>query len=71
MTMTDEASLLNLLGRYTRAHDQRDADAMAALFSPAATIEIVDAVNGADQSLGRLEGRDAIGVAVRQMMAPH
>lgn len=71
MTMTDEASLLNVLGRYTRAHDQRDAYAMAALFTPEATIEIVDAVNGADQPLGRLEGRDAISVAVRQMMTPH
>ena len=44
---------------------------MAALFTPEATIEIVDAVNGADQPLGRLEGRDAISVAVRQMMTPH
>lgn len=71
MTMTDETNILNVIGRYTRAHDQRDPNAMAALFAPEATIEIVDAVNDAGQLLGRLEGREAIGHAVRQMMVPH
>ncbi|WP_197274411.1 nuclear transport factor 2 family protein [Novosphingobium sp. AAP93] len=71
MSLTDERALLNLLGHYTRAHDHRDPDAMAALFTPDATIEIIDAVGGAARLLGRLEGRAAIGEAVRQMMAPH
>lgn len=71
MTMADETIILNVLGQYTRAHDRRDPDAMAALFAPGATIEIVDAVGGASRSISRLEGRDAIRVAVRQMMAPH
>lgn len=71
MLLADETQIMNVLGRYTRAHDQRDADAMAALFMPDATIEIVDAVGAADQLLGRLEGRDAIREAVHQMMAPH
>jgi hypothetical protein len=71
MSMTDETMILNVLGQYTRAHDRRDPDAMAALFTSDATIEIVDAVGGADRPLGRLEGREAIRDAVRQMMAPH
>lgn len=71
MSMTDEAMIMNVLGQYTRAHDRRDPDAMAALFVPDATIEIVDAVGGSDQPLAKLEGRGPIHDAVRQMMAPH
>jgi hypothetical protein len=71
MSLTDESMLLNVLGRYARAHDQRDPAAMAALFMPEATIEIIDSVGGAQRPLGRLEGRQAISEAVRQMMAPH
>ena len=71
MALTDETMVLNVLGRYARAHDQRDAAAMAALFAPEATIEIIDAVGGVHRPLGRLEGRRAISDAVRQMMAPH
>lgn len=69
--MTDETLILNVLGEYTRAHDRRDAGALAALFTPDATIEIVDAVGDEDHLLGRLEGHDAIREAVQQMMAPH
>ncbi|WP_298191257.1 nuclear transport factor 2 family protein [Novosphingobium sp.] len=71
MSQNDETALLNVLGSYTRAHDRRDPDAMAALFTSDATIEIIDAVGGAEHLLGRLEGRAAISEAVRQMMAPH
>ncbi|GEN98976.1 hypothetical protein NSE01_08090 [Novosphingobium sediminis] len=71
MSLSDETLILNLLGRYTRAHDQRDPEAMTALFTPDAIIDIIDAVGGAQRSLGRLEGREAIGAAVRAMMAPH
>ncbi|MFM9937804.1 MAG: nuclear transport factor 2 family protein [Novosphingobium sp.] len=71
MSLTDETMLLNVLGRYARAHDQRNPAAMEALFTPEATIEIIDAVGDAQRPLGRLEGRESIADAVRQMMAPH
>lgn len=71
MSVTDETGMLNALGRYARAHDQRDSDAMAALFTPDATIDIIDAVGGTEHVLGRLEGRKAVADAVRQMMVPH
>lgn len=71
MTLTDETMVLNVLGRYARAHDQRDPDAMTALFTPGASIAIIDAARGAQRPLGRLEGRAAIAEAVRHMMAPH
>uniref|UniRef100_UPI0031384A22 T33-27.1 : A n=1 Tax=synthetic construct TaxID=32630 RepID=UPI0031384A22 len=71
MTMADETIILNVLGQYTRAHDRRDPDAMAALFAPDASIVVLDAVGGASKPISVLHGRDAIRVAVRQMMAPH
>ncbi|MCH7629899.1 MULTISPECIES: nuclear transport factor 2 family protein [Novosphingobium] len=69
--MTDATDILNVLGRYARAHDYRDSEAMAALFADHATIEIFNARGSTMTPIGKLEGLPAIRDAVRQMMAPH
>lgn len=69
--MDDTTLISNVLGLYARAHDARDADAMADLFAEDATIEIFNAAGDELTPIGTLQGRRAIHGAVGQMMLPH
>lgn len=69
--MSDELAVQHVLSRYVRAHDRRDGAAMAALFTPAARVEIRVNNGGTSEPLGTLSGRDAIADAVDHMMQPH
>ena len=71
--MTDELAVQQVLANYVRAHDRRDGDAMAALYTPDARVTIFNNNNpgGASELLGELTGREAIAQAVSQLMKPH
>ena len=71
--MSDELAVQQVLSRYVRAHDQRDGDAMAALFTPQARVKIVynNPPDGEPEVLGELVGREAIAQATAHMMKPH
>ena len=71
--MSDELAVQQVLARYVRAHDQRDGDAMAALFTPQARVTIVynNPPDGEPEVLGELVGREAIAQATAHMMKPH
>ncbi|MES1971813.1 MAG: nuclear transport factor 2 family protein [Pseudomonadota bacterium] len=69
--MLDELAVRQVLGRYVRAHDSRDGAAMAALFTADAQVEILYSNRGEMESLGGIEGREAIAAAVAAMMKPH
>jgi len=69
--MSDEAAVSQVLARYVRATDRRDAEAMSALFVEQGTVEMAWFNSGDPQPLGRLVGREQIAWAVANMMAPH
>jgi hypothetical protein len=71
--MSDELAVQQVLARYVRAHDRRDGDAMAALFTPQARVTILYNHNpdGQPEVIGELAGREAIARAMTQMMKPH
>ena len=69
--MSDELAVQQVIAHYVRAHDRRDGAAMAALFTPQASVEIFYNNSGELEPLGKLAGREAIGSAVVHMMTPH
>ncbi len=70
--MSDELAVQQVLAHYVRAHDRRDGDAMAALFTPAARVTILyNNPDGEPEVLGQLVGREAIAQATAHMMKPH
>ena len=71
--MSDELAVQQVLARYVRAHDRRDGDAMAALFTPRARVTILYNNNphGEPEVIGELAGREAIAEATEHMMKPH
>jgi SnoaL-like domain len=71
--MSDELAVQQVLSHYVRAHDRRDGDAMAALFTPQARVTIFynNPPHGAPELLGELVGREAIAQATAHMMKPH
>jgi hypothetical protein len=69
--MSDELAVQQVIAHYVRAHDRRDGAAMAALFTPQASVEIFYNNAGELEPLGKLVGREAIGSAVVHMMTPH
>jgi hypothetical protein len=69
--MSDELAVQQVLARYVRAHDRRDA--MAALFTPDARVTML-CNNNPDREpevIGELTGREAIAQATTHMMKPH
>jgi SnoaL-like domain len=73
VAMFDELAVQQVLAHYVRAHDRRDGDAMAALFTPQARVKIVynNPPDGEPEVLGELVGREAIAQAIAHMMKPH
>jgi len=69
--MDDERQVQQVLARYVRAADHRDAAAMSALFEPDATVEIFYNDAGVPQKIAQLDGAAAIGAAIAGLMAPH
>jgi hypothetical protein len=71
--MSDELAVQQVLARYVRAHDRRDGDAMAALFTPKARVTIFYNNNpdGEPEVIGEIAGREAIAEATAHMMKPH
>jgi hypothetical protein len=69
--MSDELAVQQVLAHYVRAHDRRDAAAMAALFTPRGRVEIFYNNAGELEPLGELVGREAIANAVVHIMKPH
>lgn len=69
--MVDVFAIQRLLARYTRYADQRDGAAMAQLFAPDATIEVIYNKGEVAEMVGTLNGHAAIGAAMSAMMQPH
>jgi len=71
--MSDELAVQQVLAHYVRAHDRRDGDAMAALYTPDARVTIFSNNNpdGEPELIGEITGREAIAQAVAHMMKPH
>jgi uncharacterized protein (TIGR02246 family) len=69
--MSDELAVQQVLARYVRAHDRRDAAGTAALFTPQGRAKIFYNNGGELEPLGELVGREAIANAVVHMMTPH
>ena len=69
--MSEERQVAQVLARYVRAADHRDAAAMSALFVPDGVVEIFFNDAGTPQKLAELTGAEAIGNAVAGMMKPH
>ena len=67
--MIDERKVREALAKYVRAADARNGEAMSRLFAPDGVVEIVYARTG--ESVGNLEGRDAIAHATATAMEPH
>lgn len=70
-TVDDARAVQQVLARYVRAVDRRDASAMSALFIDHAHVEIFYANSVKPSKLGELNGAAMIGQAVAGMMAPH
>jgi hypothetical protein len=68
---TDIAKVSQVLARYVRAADRRDAEAISSLFVENGVVEMRWFNSGAPQPLARLEGRKRIAWGVANMMQPH
>ncbi|MCU1682970.1 MAG: nuclear transport factor 2 family protein [Amycolatopsis sp.] len=66
-----EREIDEVMARYVRAHDYRDAAAMSALFADDGVVEIFYCGNRENEHLGTLEGAATIGNAIAGMMKPH
>ena len=69
--MGDVFAIQQLIARYTRYADQNDGAAMAQLFAPGATIEVIYDKGEVAEMVGTLNGHAAIGAAMSAMMQPH
>jgi SnoaL-like domain len=69
--MSEERAVQQVLARYVRGTDARDGAAVAAVFTEDGRVEISYNNLGKSEPLGELVGRNAIAVAVSQMMKPH
>jgi hypothetical protein len=69
--MSDERQVSEVLSRYTRAADNRDAQAMAALFTDDATVEVFNRDDREYVKISEVQGAEVIGNAVAGLMAPH
>ena len=69
--MSDERQVAQVLARYVRAADHRDAAAMSALFVADGVVEIFYNRNGTPEKIAELTGAEAIGNAVAGMMEAH
>ncbi|CAO5186135.1 SnoaL-like domain protein [Frankia sp. AiPs1] len=70
-TKSPEREISEVTARYVRAADHRDGDAMAALFTDDAVVDVYYAHDGVRAPLGSVRGAAAIGQAVAGLMAPH
>jgi len=70
-SMTDIAKVSQVLARYVRAADRRDAEGISRLFVENGVVEMRWFNSGAPQPLARLEGRKRIEWGVATMMQPH
>lgn len=70
-TISDARAVQQMLARYVRAVDRRDAAALSQLFTEHALVEIFHSNSGALNKLGELHGASTIGQAVAGMMTPH
>lgn len=68
--MSEYFQVQQVLGRYVRAVDRRDGDALAKVFTPDATVTVFFDQQ-APKQIGHLVGADQIGAAVAGMLAPH
>lgn len=68
--MSDARDVQQVLARYVRATDRRDASAMSALFMDEGRVEIFQGQSD-PVALGALQGAETIGQATAGMMAPH
>ena len=69
--MSDERDVQQVMARYTRAADGRDAAAMSALFMPDARVEVFLSQDGTLEQMGQIDGAETIGHAVAGLMLPH
>ena len=69
--MTDRSDVLEVLARYVRAADHRDAAAMADVFLSDGKVEIFHNDCGDVKRIGEIQGADQIGAAVAGMLHPH
>jgi hypothetical protein len=70
-SIIDRFLVQEVLARYARAADHRDAAAMAALFVPDARVEVFFNDAGTPRPVAQLDGAEAIGQAVVGMMVAH
>lgn len=69
--MSDERQVSEILSRYTRAADNRDAHAMSVLFAADAVVEVFNRGDGEYTKVSQIHGAETIGNAVAGLMAPH
>ena len=69
--MTDEQEIQQVVSKYVRAVDARDGNAMKELYIENGVVEIYFGPFKPTKKLGVLEGAEAIGKSVSQMMKPH
>jgi SnoaL-like domain len=69
--MSGERQVSEILSRYTRAADNRDAHAMSALFAADAVVEVFNRGDREYAKVSEIQGAEAIGNAVAGLMAPH
>lgn len=69
--MSDERDVQQVLARYVRATDRRDAQAMASIFVEDGVVEMYYNNAGVPEKMGELQGATAIGDAVTGLMRPH
>jgi len=69
--MSDERQVQQVLAKYVRAADARDASAMRDLYSEDSRVEIFYGTAGRYEKIGELVGKDSIAASVSNMMKPH
>jgi hypothetical protein len=69
--MSDERQVSEIMSRYTRAADNRDAHAMSALFAADAVVEVFNRDDREYTKVSEIQGAEIIGNAVAGLMKPH
>ncbi len=69
--MSDEREIQQVMAKYVRATDARDGNALKALFTKDAKVQIFYNNPKPAELIGELSGQDTIGSAVANMMKPH